>query len=97
MVEAKKKLKPEELHFDYQNPRLVEYGMSGKESEKEIIDILWDAMDVRELVMSISASCFFNYESLVVVEEGHRYVVIEGNRRLAAVKILLNSDFRQEG
>ena len=47
-------------------------------------------MDVKELVMSIAASGFFSHEPLVVAQEGGKNVVIEGNRRLAAVKVLLN-------
>jgi hypothetical protein len=52
--------------------------------------MLWEAMDVRELVQSIAASGFFPHEALIVAEEDGRHVVIEGNRRLAAVKILRN-------
>ncbi len=43
-------------------------------------------MDIGELVMSILANGFFESEALYIVKEEGRYVVIEGNRRLAAVK-----------
>lgn len=79
-----------ELRFDYRNPRLPEFGLHSETPETEIIRILWDAMDVRELVMSISASGFFRQEPLIVAEEGGKHIVIEGNRRLAAVKLLLD-------
>lgn len=78
-----------ELTFDYKNPRLPEFGLHSETPEKEIIRILWDAMDVRELVMSISASGFFCQEPLIIASEGGQNVVIEGNRRLAAVRLLL--------
>lgn len=76
------------LHFDHANPRLAEYGIGDGLNEDEILDILWEAMDVQELVQSISASGFFEHEALIVAKEGGRNVVIEGNRRLAAVKVL---------
>lgn len=45
-------------------------------------------MDVRELVLSMAASGYFSHEPLIVTEEGGKLVVIEGNRRLAALRIL---------
>jgi DNA-binding transcriptional MerR regulator len=92
-----KSLKPDKLNFDLKNPRMAEYGISPTATDKDIIVILWDAMDVRELVMSISASGFFVHETLIVAIEKKRYVVIEGNRRLAAVKVLLHPELRQDG
>jgi hypothetical protein len=44
----------------------------------------------RELVPSLVENGFIAYEPLVVKQEGDRYVVIEGNRRLAAVRYILN-------
>ncbi|WP_161867216.1 ParB N-terminal domain-containing protein [Pseudomonas yangonensis] len=79
-----------DLHFDRSNPRLAEYGIEPTTQDSEILQILWDAMDVRELVQSISASGFFPHEAVIAAEEDGKYVVIEGNRRLAAVKVLLS-------
>ena len=79
-----------ELVFDVKNPRLVEYDLAGSPSEAEIIEVLWRAMDVREVMLSIAASGFFQHEPLFVSEEGGKKIVIEGNRRLAAVKVLLD-------
>lgn len=84
------RLATQDLYFDHHNPRLVEFGITAKTSEAEIVQILWDAMDVRELVQSIAASGFFAHEALIVVNEAGRHIVIEGNRRLAAVKVLLS-------
>ena len=47
-------------------------------------------MDVKEVMMSIAASGFFRHEPLIVAQENNKNIVIEGNRRLAAVKILTN-------
>ena len=85
-----------ELAFDVRNPRLPEFDLTGTTPEVEVIRILWEAMDVRELVLSIAASGFFPHEPLIVARESDKNVVIEGNRRLAAVKLLLHPDLAKE-
>jgi hypothetical protein len=82
----------EDLHFDYQNPRIAEFGITSKTPEQEIIQILWNVMGVEEIVLSIRASGFFEHEPLLAVKDGARLIVIEGNRRLAAVKCILDRD-----
>ncbi len=82
-----------DLHFDRRNPRLAEHDIA---SDDEIIPILWETMDVLELVQSIVASGYFQHEPLIVTHEEGRHVVIEGNRRLAAVKVLLDPAMAQE-
>ena len=84
-----------DLAFDVENPRLAGVYTGGGESE--IIKMLWEMMDVKELVLSIAASGYFRHEPVIVAREDGRNVVIEGNRRLAAVKLLrqpaLGEDF----
>ena len=77
-----------DLTFDFKNPRLAEFGLTNSSTEDDVIAELWKKMDVRELLMSIAASGFFRHEPLIVAQENGKNVVIEGNRRLAAVKIL---------
>lgn len=84
------KIKVSELYFDTKNPRLVEY--SQLKTEDEIIQALWDNMAVNEIVMSILANGFFENEALYAIKEGNKYIVIEGNRRLAAVKVIFNPE-----
>ncbi len=53
-------------------------------------------MAVEEVAMSIAYSGYFEHEPLLVEEaEKGRYLVIEGNRRLAAVKLLLDPELRK--
>lgn len=85
-----------DLFFDHKNPRLAEFGITPQTTEKEILQILWENMDIRELVQSIAASGFFQHEALIVSDEGGRLIVIEGNRRLAAVKVLLHPEIAEE-
>jgi hypothetical protein len=82
--------KANELFFDYQNPRMVEFNISKNTSEKDIINLLWTEMAVNEIVMSILAHGFFENEAMYAVEESGRMVIVEGNRRLAAVKLILD-------
>lgn len=84
------RLSPDELAFDRHNPRLAEHGIKSNASDDDIIKKLWEVMDVSELVQSIAASGFFDHEPLVVAHEAGKNVVIEGNRRLVAVKLLLD-------
>jgi DNA-binding transcriptional MerR regulator len=82
--------KLDELRLDYRNPRLSEFGINEKSKEEEILTILWDEMAVDELMYSIVSNGFWDYEPLIVIDEGKGFVAIEGNRRLAAVKLIHN-------
>jgi hypothetical protein len=85
-----------QLHFDRKNPRLAEFSATEKTIDDDILRLLWETMAVDELVLSIAASGFFPHEQLIVTEEivngMLQTVVLEGNRRLAAVKAILNPD-----
>lgn len=85
-----------ELEFDRRNPRLVGYGIQAKTPDNELIRLLWNEMAVDEVAMSIAANGYFPHEPVVVVNEGGKWVVIEGNRRLAAVRTLLDEKLRKE-
>ena len=95
-ISDSKPLKIADLHFDHLNPRLAEYGITATTLDEDILKILWEAMDVSELVQSISASGYFSHEPIIVAKEAGKYIVIEGNRRLAAVKVLLSPNLAKE-
>ena len=82
------------LLFDHNNPRLAGMCISDQTTDEELIQVLWDAMDVRELIMSIQASGFFHHEFLIVEKDTR--IVLDGNRRLAAVRLLLEPELLQE-
>jgi ParB-like chromosome segregation protein Spo0J len=48
--------------------------------------------DLEELIQSISASGYVDIEPLIVEGRGDHLVVLEGNRRLAALKVLRDSE-----
>jgi hypothetical protein len=77
------------LDFDPQNPRMVEDGAHGR-SEAQVIKYLADNADLSELVESIAANGYIDIEPLIVERKGDRFRVLEGNRRLAAIRILQN-------
>lgn len=88
-------MEADQLHFDHQNPRLVEFKQTA--NEDELLNLLWRNMAVDELVLSILANGFFQHEPIYVVREDEQYVVVEGNRRLAAVKAILHPELIENG
>lgn len=75
------------LILDNQNPRLPDY-IQGKD-EDEIISHMLLEESTLELMQAIGEKGFFPGEQLLVVPIGdNTYKVIEGNRRLTAVKLL---------
>lgn len=80
---------PATLLLDKENPRIVDVNF---ETEDEVISYLVSEYDVDELVVSILTAGWLDYEPLLA-EEGSN-VVFEGNRRLAALKLIADSDLR---
>lgn len=88
----------EKLHFDPENPRLSEVEDLNRDDQFEIGSALWRVLAADEIVMSItSAGYFFRHEPLMVEERSDGdYTVIEGNRRLLAVKAIVDEKFRKQ-
>jgi hypothetical protein len=57
-------------------------------SQKDLVQFLFNRHNAMEVVLSIARNGFFSNEPLVGVWEGDQIVVVEGNRRLAALKAL---------
>ncbi|NKC14579.1 MAG: hypothetical protein GKR94_21075 [Gammaproteobacteria bacterium] len=83
---------PFDLLFDPQNPHIVEFADAERMTQAELAKVLWENMSIDELMMSIAAGGYFTYEPLIVTRSGGDATVIEGNRRLAALKFLLDPD-----
>lgn len=84
-----------DLLLDPLNPRLTDYGLDGKASQDDILMVLWENMAVDELALSIAGNGFYRHEALYVSKERGKCFVIEGNRRLAAVKLLHDDALRE--
>ena len=83
------KVGTEYLAFDPENPRLIEEGISNP-TDDDIILALADTSDLSEVVQSIAANGYFDIEPLIGLKVGNKWRVLEGNRRLAAIRILQN-------
>jgi hypothetical protein len=88
-----KKIPVKDLYLDSHNPRLAGLGLT-VDQQDEIIKNLWQDRAVNELVDSIATSGYWEHEELFATKEEGKLVVIEGNRRLAAVKLLLDEGLR---
>lgn len=92
-----KRKKLDELLLDVHNPRLAELGVSGNATQFDLVKALWDEMAVEEVAMSIAYSGYFEHEPLFVEKAANgKFLVIEGNRRLAAAMLLVDSDLRKK-
>lgn len=80
-----------QLQLDSDNPRLPK-SLHGQ-SEAEILEYMLLDASLIELMLAIGKNDFFPGEQLLVVKkEDDNYKVVEGNRRLSALKILSNPE-----
>lgn len=90
----------DKLLLDDENPRLASAAQG--DTQMDLLRVLWNEMAVDELALSIAANGFFHEEPLLLVpkhplesdERKQKYIVVEGNRRLAAVRLLLSESLR---
>lgn len=77
----------DKLKLDPENPRLP--SNIGR-TQKEMIQYLADSTSLSELMSAISENGYFPGEPVVAIpdDSDDDYIVVEGNRRLSAVKIL---------
>jgi hypothetical protein len=83
------------LDFDPENPRFppeIAHGPIGTLIERFVRD-----ERLLEVMASIADHGYFEGEPLLVVAHGNRYHVVEGNRRLAALKLLSGLEEVPEG
>jgi hypothetical protein len=77
----------EKLQFDAENPRF--YRLNDASSVEAVVEEMLDDESVQDLMLSIGSKGYFAGEPLLVIpiDQG-QFVVVEGNRRLAATKLL---------
>lgn len=91
MAQEFKKINISDLKLDIYNPRLPK-SKQGKD-EALIIEFMLLEAATLELMMAIGENDYFAGEQLLVIPdetEDGKYIVVEGNRRLTAVKLLSN-------
>lgn len=92
----------EELRIDYKN---IDVLLPDQENPRiphdkralepnDLIKYVANKYDSLTIARSITQHRFFPSEPLIVLAEGDNFIVLEGNRRLAALKILLNPELR---
>lgn len=82
------------LELDKQNPRLPKTVRD--KDDYEILKEMWISFSLEELVISIVQNGFIPAEPLMVVKNNDNYVVVEGNRRLSAVKLLTDDAYKND-
>ena len=101
-VKGVRPIEVDKLRLDEENPRLAS-GLGG-DTQEDLLKVLWTEMAVDEVALSIAANGFFPEENLFVIrqnpkekdEKKKRYIVVEGNRRLAAVLLLRDEKLREK-
>lgn len=78
----------EHLRFDPRNPRYLSDRDVDGASDVDIIRFLSERADLGELIQSIGSSGYQDIDPLIVLQEEDHYTVLEGNRRLAAIRLL---------
>lgn len=77
------------LKLDVKNPRFS-YQSTKEMNQTEIVKYLVENHAVYELAKAIAINGYLLNEEPIVCKDGDSYVVLEGNRRVAACKILIN-------
>src|SRR6266576_6004775 len=80
------------LLLDDENPRLPE----NMESTTPDALLKWMAnqYNTLEVARSVAEHGYFDSEPMIAIKEGNRFKVVEGNRRLTALKLLLDDSLR---
>ena len=86
---ADRMARPDDLQFDLRNPRSPDDTFA---DEDQVLAYLIDNADIGELVQSILSAGWLDYEPLIVQVPGE--VVLEGNRRLAALRLISRPSVR---
>lgn len=84
------------LNLDAKNPRLGRKFIDSNPSPEEVLTRLV-AWNLEEVALSFLESGFWIQEALMVVRENDQLIVVEGNRRLAAIKLLKRAYDRVAG
>jgi hypothetical protein len=79
-----------DLKLDLANPRFVAPNLN---TEEDMIRFLYENADLPELLLSFANSGYLDFEPIIVRRSDN--VVLEGNRRIAALKLLTKADLAE--
>lgn len=80
-------VKLDNLYLDPLNPRLP---TNIKRNQHDMLDYLAKYTSIEDLMNAIAENNYFSGEPLIAFEEDGKYFVVEGNRRLTALKLINN-------
>ena len=83
----------DDLLLDDQNPRLPENLKS--KAQKALLQWIANEYNTVEVATSIAEHGYFDSEPMIAIRTGKKFTVVEGNRRLTALNLLLNDDLRE--
>ncbi|QTS88855.1 hypothetical protein JLK41_12195 [Ectopseudomonas khazarica] len=81
-----------DLNLDVNNPR---FGMEkgARRNQTDVVDFIVENFGVEDVISSLAYNGYFSAEPLIALKNSdNEYVVVEGNRRLAACLILAGAD-----
>jgi hypothetical protein len=86
------------LRLDVGNPRLQTGNELSISTDNELLRVLVDIAAIDELVTSICTNKYLNLEPLIVIADNAHgpFRVLEGNRRLAAIKLIRDPSLADE-
>ena len=82
-----KTLSVSRMRLDPENPRLA---LEDKLNQSKLIEELVTYDNIWSLAKNIVENGFFPHELMIVIKEENHFYVVEGNRRLTALKLLLD-------
>jgi len=85
MTDEIENLEISKLLLDPKNPRLPE---SVPRDQASMLDYIAESTSIEELMEAIGQNGYFPGEPLIAVPSDDNYIVVEGNRRLTALKLL---------
>lgn len=85
-----KQVRVVDANLDPENPRIPP--TPSPLAQLELIHLFCRHYDVHTLAKSIAEDGYFPDERIVVIEQDGSYIVLEGNRRITVLKVLMNSD-----
>lgn len=91
---VERRLSPLVLALDPENPRLPPAFKN--RPERQIIEVILDGFAIHDIAESICTAGFVPLDPFVAYEDGNKVIVLEGNRRLATLKLLLDPSLTPE-
>jgi hypothetical protein len=82
-----------DLLLDEENPRLPE--TLEKRGQDELTRYIANEYNTVEVARSIAEHGYFDSEPLIAIKKKDKYIIVEGNRRLTALKILSDPELRE--